>query len=221
MDRHTEDKNREILKVQNELATLQLDTSEEAGARRLELQDELANLTQELENIQYDQSVEQQKNALDAEYKVLEDKINLAIRQVEAIQAGSLSDFTSQLSSVLSALSLEIPQFHDGAKSGVVGKGMSMKNSEIFAKLMAGEVVSNPSQIDNFIDKTLPNIIEQASSNFVGGNIELSMPINVSGGVLDKSVLPDIEKLSNKLLDRLQDMMNQRGWNRRADLFQI
>ena len=125
-----DNKNKEILKVQNELATLQFDTSEEANARRLQLQDELSNLTQELENIQYEQSVETQKAALDNEYKALEDKINLAIKQVEGIEATSLSGFTSQLSAILNNLSIDIPQYHDG---GVVGSGMSLKGNELFA----------------------------------------------------------------------------------------
>lgn len=214
-----ENKNKEILKVQNELATLQFDTSEEANARRLELEDQLANLTQELENIHYDQSVEVQKKALDDEYAAMEETINSAINQIESISASSLSDFASQLSSILSNLSLNVPQFHDGAKSGVVGNGLSLKNNELFAKLMAGKVVTNSGQIDNFMNKTLPQIA-QGSSNFNGGNIELNMPINVEGS-LDKSVMPDINKFAEKILERVQEMMNQKGWNRRADLFQI
>lgn len=210
-----DNKNKEILKVQNELATLQFDTSEEANARRLQLQDELSNLTQELENIQYDQSVETQKAALDNEYKALEDKINLAIKQIEGIEATSLSGFTSQLSAILNNLSIDIPQYHEG---GVVGSGMSLKGNELFAKLMSGEVVSTPSQIENFMTKTLPQMV-QGASNFNGGNVELSMPISVAGS-LDKSVIPDINKIAEKVLERVQEMMNSRGWNRRGDLFQ-
>lgn len=223
-----ENKNKEILRVQNELATLQFDTSEEANARRLELEDQLANLTQELENIHYDQSVEVQKNALDDEYKAMEDRINSIINQIENINATSVTDFANQLASIMSSFSLPpkgesnphdtIPTFHDGAKSGVVGNGLSLKNNELFAKLMTGEVVSNSGQIDNFMNNTLPQIA-QGSSNFSGGNIELNMPINV-GGSLDKSVMPEINKFAERVLERVQEMMNQRGWNRRADLFQ-
>jgi len=211
-----DNKNKEILKVQNELATLQFDTSEEANARRLELEDQLANLNQDLENIQYDQSIEVQKNALDDEYKSLENTIGVAIKQIEGIQASSLSDFTSQLSSVLNNLSVNIPQYHDG---GVVGQGMSLKGNELFAKLLKGEIVSTPSQIENFMSKTLPNMIQQGSSNFTGGNVELNMPVNINGN-LDKSAMQDLDKFAEKLLVRLQQMMNQKGFNRRADLFQ-
>lgn len=211
-----EDKNKEILKIQNELATLQFDTSEEAAARRLQLEDELYELSRELEDIHYDQSVEEQKNALDAEYKSMEDKINLAIRQIEGIQAGSLSEFASQLASILSNFSIEIPEYHSG---GVVGKSASLQSNEVFAKLMSGEVVSTQSQIENFMSRTLPQIA-QGSSNFNSGDIEISIPISVAGS-LDKSVIPDINRMAERVLERVQEMMYQRGWNRRADLFQI
>jgi len=223
-----ENKNKEILKIQNELTTLQFDTSEEANARRLELEEELSKLTQELENIHYDQSVEVQKNALDDEYAAFEQSIQTAIGMIEGIQATSVQDFANQLSDIIASITQGVigssppkegfPTFHDGAKSGVVGNGLSLKNNELFAKLMAGEVVTNSGQIDNFMNKTLPQIA-QGSSNFTGGNIELNMPINV-GGSLDKSVMPDINKFAEKVLERVQEMMNQRGWNRRADLFQ-
>ncbi len=221
-----ENKNKEILKVQNELATLQFDTSEEANARRLELEDQLANLNQDLENIHYDQSVEVQKNALDDEYKAMEDRINSVIKQIENINATSVSDFANQLASIMGSFSLPIkgesysrntiPTFHDG---GVVGKGMSLKSNEMFAKLLKGEIVSTPSQIEDFMSKTLPNMIQQGSSNFTGGNVELNMPVNINGNP-DESVMQDLDKLAEKLLVRLQQMMNQRGFNRRADLFQ-
>ncbi len=223
-----ENKNKEILKIQNELTTLQFDTSEEANARRLELEEELSKLTQELENIHYDQSVEVQKNALDDEYAAFEQSIQTAIGMIEGIQATSVQDFANQLSDIIASITQGVigssppkegfPTFHDGAKSGVVGKGLSLKNNELFAKLMAGEVVTNSGQIDNFMSKTLPQIA-QGSSNFSGGSIELNMPINV-GGSLDKSVMPDINKFAEKILERVQEMMNQRGFNRRADLFQ-
>jgi len=116
---------------------------------------------------------------------------------------------------------MSIPQFHDGAKSGFVGKcsGTSLKSNELYAKLLAGEVVSTPSQIDTFMNKTLPQIAGGSSSN-IDGDMKIDMPITVMGN-LDKSVIPDLNTLTEKLLERIQTIMNQRGYNRRADLFQI
>lgn len=229
--RNVEDKNKEILKVQTELNSLQFDNSEEANARRLELQEELYNLNRDLEDIHYEESVEDQKDALDAEFSAFEQRITQAISQIEGIQATNVRDFTNQLARIMRSLvgvlgntgnsKENISSFHDGAKSGVVGKGSgtSLKSNELYAKLMAGGVVATPSQIDNFMNKTLPLIAGGETSN-IGGDVKIEMPINIAGS-LDKSVMPDLNNLVEKVLERIQTIMNQRGYNRRADLFQI
>lgn len=229
--RDVEDKNKEILKVQTELNSLQFDNSEEANSRRLELQEELYNLNRDLEDIHYEESVEDQKDALDAEFSAFEQRITQAISQIEGIQATNVRDFTNQLARIMRSLvgvlgntgnsKENISSFHDGAKSGVVGKGSgtSLKSNELYAKLMAGEVVATPSQIDNFMNKTLP-LIAGGETSSIGGDVTIEMPINVAGS-LDKSVMPDLNNLVEKVLERIQTIMNQRGYNRRADLFQI
>lgn len=233
--RDVEDKNKEILKIQTELNALQFDNSEEANARRLELQDELFELNRDLEDLHYEESVEDKKDALDAEFEAFNQSIQNAIAQIEGIQASSVEDFANQLALIISSISgsltgggigrdtsvLNPTSFHSGAKMGVVGKGSgtSLKSNELYAKLMAGEVVSTPSQIDSFMNKTLPQIAGGSSSN-IGGDVKIEMPINVTGS-LDKSVMPDLNNLVEKVLERIQTIMNQRGYNRRADLFQI
>lgn len=212
-----EDKNKEILKIQTELNALQFDDSEEANARRLELQDELSNLNQELEDINYNQSIETQKNALDADYAAFQSQIESAIRAVEDISAGSLSSFASQLATILQGISMPIPSFHSGAEKGVIGSGTSLKSGEVFAKMMAGEVVSNAGQIDNFMTKTLPQMVQGASS-MNGGNIELNMPISVAGN-LDKSVIPDIKKIVDAAVKQMNENLMNRGFSRRAEMF--
>ena len=217
-----EDKNREILKIQNELSTLQLDTSQEAQARRLQLEEELANVTRELENIHYDQSVETQKNALDTEYANMEKVINDAIRQIEGIQASSLSEFATKLSQVLSQVPAmtNIPTYHTGTEQGAVGSSsFKLKSNEIFAKLLRGELVSTPEQADNFVSNVLPQIAS-ATPSMSSGDVSISMPINVAGS-LDKSVIPDLNRLTDKVLERIQEVMYKRGYNRRADAYQL
>ncbi len=213
-----EDKNKEILKVQTELNALQFDNSEEAAARRLELQDQLSGLNQDLEDINYDQSVEMQKNALDADYAAFETQISAAIKAVEDISASSLGGFANQLAEILQNISLSVPQFHDGAKAGVVGKNsVSMKSNEVFAKLMAGEVVSSEGQIDKFMSRTLPQMIEGAST-MNGGNMEFNMPVQIFGNV-DKNSLPDLKKFIEAAVKQMNDNMANRGYSRRADQF--
>lgn len=225
-----ENKNNDILKIQNELATLQFDTSDEANARKLQLQDELKKAQQELENTQYRHSVDVQKDALDASYSAFENQINNAIAQVQNINATSMSDFAGQLAAILATISqpelknapiqppktAPIPTFDSGGIAGESSNGM--KPNQIFARIMKGEVMSTPSQIDNFMKNTLPAIANSVSNSF--GGIQVSMPINVNG-TLDKTVLPDLENFGNQLIEKINKQMIQRGWNRRADLFQI
>jgi hypothetical protein len=60
----------------------------------------------------------------------------------------------------------------------------------------------------------------QMTSNMSGGlDIGNLMNIIVNGN-LDKSVLPDIKNIANKVMDELNKTMLLRGSNRRADLFQ-
>lgn len=213
------DKNKEILRVQNELATLKRDNSEEANARRLQLEEELKELKRDLKNIHYEEKQEDKEDALDKERAKFEEKINSVINAIKAIDATSLDDFTKKLAEILSSMG-KVPKFHDGAKAGVVGSsGGIVKKNEMFAKLLAGEVVVNSPQISKFFSNTLPAIAESSSANS-GGDINLDMPINVMGS-LDKSVIPDINKIAEKVLSKIQGAMNNRGYNRRADAFQI
>ena len=65
-----------ITSIEEEIAQLQFDTSEEGIARRLELEEKLAEEKRALEDEQYDQNIENQKRALDEEYENYEDYIN-------------------------------------------------------------------------------------------------------------------------------------------------
>lgn len=214
------DKNKEILNVQVELNALQFDNSEEANARKLQLQDELSRLQQELENINYDETVKDQKAALDADYESFQAQIETAIRAVEDISATTVSSFTNQLATILQGLSQPIPSFHSGAEQGVVGnKSVSMKSNEIFAKLMEGEVVSNPAQMDNFLNKTIPQMAQSISNN-TSGDYDVNVEINVAGS-LDKTVLPAIKDAVEKAIIQANENMKNRGYIRRTDAYSI
>jgi hypothetical protein len=78
------DKNKEISDIDAELLALQFDNSEEANARRLELEEERANLVGELDDMQADHSVDSQVEALDQELEAYQRYIE---DQQEAIQA--------------------------------------------------------------------------------------------------------------------------------------
>ncbi len=217
--RDLEDKNAEILRIQNELAVLSLDDSAESRARQLELQEELTKAQRDLEDMQYEHSVDEQKKALDADYAAFEDRVNAAIDAIKGINAKTVADFTAQLSTILSGIGT-VPSFHSGANSGVVGSQSTggLKSNEMFAKLMAGEVVVNEDQAQNFFKRVVPQLASSESVGNTSGGISIEMPINVQGS-LDKNVLPDLERMVTRVVDKINQATLSRGINRRADLF--
>jgi TP901 family phage tail tape measure protein len=77
------EKNKSISRTQAELDALSLDNSEEAKAKRLELANTLAEQQKDLSETQEDESVKNQKDALDEEYKNYEEYINSLIGPLE------------------------------------------------------------------------------------------------------------------------------------------
>ena len=109
--------------------------------------------------------------------------------------------------------------YHDG---GIVG-GKTNASGEVFAKLLEGEVVTNQASMDNFIRRVLPSMmgagIEMIGSS-AGMSFDKVMEINVQGN-LDSSVVPSIEKIANKVIDKMNQSMQRRGIVRPANAFTI
>ena len=101
---------------------------------------------------------------------------------------------------------------HDGNVAGGLPK---IKESEVFAKLLKGEVVATESQMKNFINNTLPALSTNISGGTNIGNIQLSFNI---AGDLDRSVVPDIK---NIITETLMDITKSRGVLRNANSFSL
>jgi hypothetical protein len=115
--------NKEVGDIQAEILALQFDNSEEAVAKRLLLQEKLSKKQKELENIQYDNSIDIQKDALDKEYddyknlmdskiKVLDDYLNDedritkdAMRKMQKYSADMMESLSTAASGFGNALS--------------------------------------------------------------------------------------------------------------------
>lgn len=78
-----EEANKSIADLQNEMAALQFDTSREGIAKRLELEEELAEKQSELEDTQFEHSIDKQEEALDDEYSRFEEDINNRIEKID------------------------------------------------------------------------------------------------------------------------------------------
>ena len=80
--------------------------------------------------------------------------------------------------------------------------------------MMKGEFVATDDMMRNFINRTLPKITSTSNNN---GNITISMPISVAGS-LDRSVLPDMEKI---VLKTVNNAMKKRGVVRNANSYSV
>lgn len=102
-------------------------------------------------------------------------------------------------------------------QGGFIG---NLKSNEAFAKLLKGEYVATEGQMQNFMGNVLPKIAGNPTFSANGGSVEINIPIHVAGS-LDKTVLPDIEKIANKVLEEINKAMRQRGYIRQTTLTSI
>jgi hypothetical protein len=110
-----------------------------------------------------------------------------------------------------------IPEWHTGVERGPVGE----EKDEVLAKLTRGEIVFTPNQLSNMMRNliSLPSIPEMTQSNSFGG-VSLSMPITVQG-TLDEKVLPSLNRIADKVLEKIVDIQKNRGMIRQTSLTSI
>ena len=101
-----------------------------------------------------------------------------------------------------------IEQFHTG---GFVGDKVLLKSNERFAKLLEGELVVTPQQMDSFINQIWPGIMERSN----GYQVTIDNLINVEGNV-DKTTIPAIQSASDNAVERLNEYMIKSGYSRNA-----
>ena len=307
------DLNKDLSDIENELLQIQYDDSQEANARRLQLEAERAQKVEQIDEKQFDHSIDLQKDALDYQYDLFEEQINNEVDAIEArkealnieyelfkeqidarieiindylektgrinqealaeLRRGNASfyqellqwnrDYGDGIDKTVQALweqreailanaaaanayskavagggynsskeqennDKDIPKdlsqvfkkgstprlyaFHEG---GFVGD-TKPSNSEVFAKLLKGEYVATSNDMNNFINRVLPNIL--GSSTSIGnGDIMVKMDFNIQGN-LDKSVVPEIEKDVTAAINQL---LKNRGYKRNSKAYSL
>lgn len=93
-----------------------------------------------------------------------------------------------------------------------------LKPNEIIAKLKDGEFVATQAQQQTIADTlfragTMPSSTPVSSTGSF--NFDKIMEITVEGN-LDKTVIPDLEKISNTVIEKINKVMFQRGTRRNA-----
>lgn len=252
-----ENKQKEVSDIQNELLELSLDDSEEAAARRRQLEEELAEKKEDLDEYQHDKAIKDREKMLDDELRRFENMINKKLEKIDDYlkksgqiaqdamalinkggQAfydelirwnkvygdGITSTITSAWDSAYSALNKyrdSLGQINVDYALGQIQALMdSVRELNSLVALSAGggtefsgstNLTAN-STYTPFAPSMMMNTPETSASN-VGLTFGNVLPINVAGN-LDRTVLPDIEKLANKVIDTINETMSKRGYRR-------
>lgn len=84
-----------------------------------------------------------------------------------------------------------VQKYHTG---GIVDGKSNLKSTEVFAKLLKGEFVATESQMNNFMTKTLPSLMNNKPTvtNNTGGDT-YSLVLNTNGGNVDKSTYEQLK----------------------------
>lgn len=92
--------------------------------------------------------------------------------------------------------------YHTG---GFVGDVSELKSNEEFAKLLKGEFVATPHQMDNFIKNVLPSI---ASSGRGGAVINNNSPlVAINCGAISEDTLPYLDELVDQAVRKIEKNM--------------
>ena len=102
--------------------------------------------------------------------------------------------------------------YHTG---GIVADDTPLRSTEVFARLMKGELVSTPQQIANFMHSTMPEII--AATNATNNrNITINSPLlNIHCDSVTEESMPQLEQVVQEATSRIEQMLRdglrQRG----------
>lgn len=102
-------------------------------------------------------------------------------------------------------------EYHDG---GIVGGAPTLQETEVFAKLLKGEVVVTQGQAANFMRNTLPNI---ANSNENTNNFTFNVPIQIHGEVSRNTM----NTIKSSVFDGVSDALMKAGIKSNANTFGI
>ena len=204
--RKLSDKQSSLSRIQSEIEELRLDDSEEAQARRRALEEEASEIQIDIAESQVDRQIEIQKDALDAEYENFKRYIEWQMAAIENPASAG-------------AMPLALPTYHSGGIVGSSGSG----SGEVVARLLSGELVSSQSDMETFINKTLPSMLGTTvemrgdmGAFSIGNLIELTVQ-----GNLDTSVMPEIDAIADRAIQKINDIMQKRGLTRTANQFSI
>lgn len=192
-------KTKNVADIQTRLSLAKLDNSAAGKARQRELQEELNKAQEELNEYTLDKAIDD----LLAELDNSADEYEKFIKSQIEIIAGKLDNIAVAYEEA-NPTTIATPKYHTG---GFVADQVKIKSNETFAKLLNGELVSTPAQMDNFIKNTLPQLAETAGG---GAVIQNNSPlVQINCGNITEEALPDFEKIVDSAVKEVEKNMER------------
>lgn len=142
------------------------------------------------------------------EYAMLLSEINNAMKTMNP------HEFQAEYGLTKQEAKEQYGSYHTG---GFVG---DLKANEEFARLLDGEYVATEAQMQNFMRNVIPKMAETQVNKNEGNSVSVSMPITVQGN-MDASVVPDLEAMMNKVVEKINNALYTRGITRNTNLTRI
>lgn len=195
-------KQKAVADLQTQLSLARLDTSAAGQARARELQEQLDEARDKLDEYTLERAIDDLTKQLDKDYdeyqKFIQEEIDLIVKTIENLASTFKLNLTPNNDG-----SVSVESHHTG---GFVGNVVSLKSNEEFAKLLKGELVSTPKQIDGFMRRTLPNIIVRGRGG--GATINNNSPlIEIKCGNVDPNTMPQLKAIVDQAVDRIEKNM--------------
>ena len=126
----------------------------------------------------------------------------------------SIDRIVETINNLAETFQIDLTPNSDGSITGVashhgggfVGNMVTLKSNEEFAKLLNGELVSTPKQMDNFMRRTLPHMLsyEGGSQAIINNNSPL---IEIKCGNIDEDTIPQLKNLVSQAVSKIEENM--------------
>lgn len=193
-------KQKAVADLQTQLSLAKLDNSASGQAQVRELQEKLDEAKDELDEYTLEKAIEDLTNQLDEDYDAykafLQEQVDRLIAEIDNLASSLQIDLSPN-----SGASFTVEQHHGG---GFVGNVVSLKSNEEFAKLLSGELVLTPRQMDSFMRDVLPNTSVAGGSAVINNNSPL---IEIKCSNIDKDTLPQLRTLVDQAVAKIERNM--------------
>ncbi len=189
-----------VADLQTQLSLAQLDNSASGQARARRLQSQLDEAKEELNSFTLEKAIDRLQDYLDADSQEYEAFINQKVAELQETIENLAKNFKLEIDTSSEPITIT-PTYHQG---GFVGGVTKLKSNEEFAKLLEGERVSTPAQMDTFMRKTLPAIAAGGGGAVIQNNSPL---IELNCGNVTENTLPELKNIVNQAVEKIEKNM--------------